>query len=92
MAEQSTGSGIFINKVYFWYTMSTTTIKVHTGTKLALDELGHEQESYDEVIARLIAEVKKKHARQELIEAYTSKKREDKQMVQEWERASAEVL
>lgn len=71
--------------------MSTTTIKIHTGTKLALDDIGQELESYDEVIARLIAEVKKKNVRQELIEAYTQKKKEDKFLVKEWDNASSEI-
>ncbi|MEK6900999.1 MAG: hypothetical protein AABX37_01520 [Nanoarchaeota archaeon] len=68
--------------------MSTTTIKIHDDTKHALDQMGLESETYDQVISKLISEVKKKNLVKELIEGYKNNAKRDKQIVQEWEHTS----
>jgi hypothetical protein len=43
-----------------WYTMSTTTIKIQTDTKSQIDQFReYKNESYDEVLKKLIYIVKK---------------------------------
>lgn len=68
--------------------MSTTTVKLHFSTKHALDDFRGNEESYDEVINRLISEVKSKNLVKELIAAYQNKANEDKKTVEEWESSS----
>ena len=68
--------------------METTTIKVHSETKHALDNIRSEQETYDQVISRLVAETKKKNLVKELVAAYQSRANEDKKIVREWDAAS----
>ena len=61
--------------------MDSATVKIHENTKEDLDELRQNYETYDDVINKLISEVKKKHLVKELIQAYKSKAKEDKQLV-----------
>lgn len=71
--------------------METCTIKVHTDTKQALDNFGAENESYDDIISKLLEEVNRKNIRQALIEGYQQNKHRDIQMAEEWETASLEL-
>lgn len=68
--------------------MGATTIKVYSKTKHALDDVRQEQETYDQVIFRLITQNKKKNLVKELIAAYQSKAGEDIKIAQEWDAAS----
>ena len=68
--------------------METTTIKLYPKTKHALDDIRQEQETYDQVISRLVIQTKKKNLVKELIAAYQSKAGEDKKITQEWDAAS----
>ncbi|MEK6809619.1 MAG: hypothetical protein AABY40_03020 [Nanoarchaeota archaeon] len=68
--------------------METTTIKVYLKTKHTLDDIKQEQETYDQVISRLVAQTRKKNLVKELIEAYQSKAGEDRKTAQEWDAAS----
>ena len=68
--------------------MQTTTIKLYPKTKHALDEVRQEQETYDQVISRLVTQTKKKNLVKELIAAYQSKAEEDIKTAQEWDAAS----
>jgi len=68
--------------------MQTTTIKLYPKTKHALDEFRQEQETYDQVISRLVSQTKKKNLVKELIEAYRSKAEEDIKTAQEWDAVS----
>ncbi len=68
--------------------MSATTIKLHFSTKHALDDFRGNEESYDEVIQKLISEVKSKNLVKELIAAYQNKAEEDKKIVAEWSPSS----
>ena len=78
----------FLNEVYFKYTMETTTIKLYPKTKHALDCLKQEQETYDQIISKMVAQVKKKNLVKELVEAYRSKAKEDQKIAEEWDAAS----
>lgn len=68
--------------------MEATTIKIHEETKLLLDEIKDDGESYDFVINRMVSEVKNKNLTKELVEAYGRKAKEDKQINKEWDKAS----
>lgn len=70
--------------------MSTTTIKLHSSTKHALDDFRGSEESYDEVVQKLISEVKSKNRVKELIAAYQDKAEEDKKTVEEWGSSSSD--
>ena len=71
--------------------MDTTTVKIHQSTKHSLDEVRGENESYDEVINKLLVEMKKKNLVKELIAAYKSMGTEDLDVLEEWESASKET-
>jgi poly(A) polymerase Pap1 len=68
--------------------MDTTTVKIHMSTKEDLDELRQNYETYDDIINKLISEVKKKNLVKELIEGYKSNAKRDKRIVEEWEHTS----
>ena len=68
--------------------METTTIKVYPKTKHALDDIRQEQETYDQVISRLVAQTRKKNLVKELIAAYQSKAEEDIKTAREWDAVS----
>lgn len=72
--------------------MDTTTVKIHRGTKSALDELKSNNESYDDVITNLISTSKNKNLKKELIEAYKSMGKKDLETLKEWEIASNEII
>ncbi len=78
-------------KVYQKYTMKVTTVKIYYKTKLSLDELKKDNETYDEVISRLIKKVKKMELKKELIKDYKSLGKEDLEILKEWEPVSAEL-
>lgn len=65
--------------------MEATTIKVYSKTKHALDDVRQEQETYDQVISRLVAQTKKKNLVKDLIAAYQAKAKEDIKTAQEWD-------
>ena len=71
--------------------MEITTVKLHKSTKSALDEVRQEDESYDDVIQKLLLEIKSKHLKNDLIEAYKQKSTEDLRILEEWEAVSVDV-
>lgn len=71
--------------------MEITTVKLHKETKIALDDLRSERESYDEVISKLISHHKNKNLHRELVHAYKSMGKQDLAILEEWENASREV-
>lgn len=71
--------------------MNVTTIKLHKGTKSALDEIRYQNESYDDIINKLISEIRNKNLKKELITAYKSMGKEDLKILEEWEVASKEI-
>src|SRR3989338_6333976 len=70
-----------ILKVYF---MEITTVKVQKRTKLALEELKTESESFDVVIAKLISYARKIDLKKKLIDAYKSMGKKDVLVLKEW--------
>jgi len=68
-----------------------TTIKIHQGTKSALDDLKKEHESYDNAIKRIVEAMKHKDLKNQLIEGYKSMGKEDLETLEEWEIASKEI-
>ena len=68
--------------------METTTVKLHRDTKLALDDLRSERESYDEVIGKLITHRKNKDLKKELMQGYKSMGKTDLAILEEWETSS----
>ncbi len=68
--------------------MQVTTVKLHKSTKAALDQLKGGRESYDELIAKLIAQNKRKDLRTELIRGYQNMGKADLKLLQDWEAAS----
>ena len=77
--------------VYFWYTIEITTVKIHKNTKSALDELKIDNETYDDIINRLISQIKNKNLKNELIKAYKNLDKEDLDTLNEWESASSDI-
>ena len=81
--------------LYIGYTngipMRVTTVKVLKSTKDALNELKNKKESYDEVIRKLVAKVREKTLKDELIEGYKRMGKESLEILEEWESASAEL-
>jgi len=71
--------------------MEVTTVKLHKGTKLALDRIKQRSESYDEIILKLLAEKKMKNLKSELVEAYSSMGEQDLKILEDWETASNEL-
>ncbi len=71
--------------------MEATTVKIHKNTKFALDTLKINNETYEEIINRLISERINKNMRKELIEAYKNMGKKDLEILEEWETASNEL-
>lgn len=71
--------------------MEATTIKLYKNTKSVLDSLRQKNESYDEVITKIISELRNKNLKKELIEAYKSMSKEDLKILEDWETTSKEV-
>lgn len=71
--------------------MDVTTVKLHKNTKLALDSLRKEQDSYDEIITRLIFLAKKRDIKERLVDGYKIMGKADLKLLEEWEIASKEV-
>lgn len=71
--------------------MKVTTVKIYQGTKYALDRLRTQSESYDEIIKKLITKLQNKDLKDQLIEAYKTKNKQDLKILDEWEPASKEV-
>lgn len=71
--------------------MEVTTVKVQKKTKSALDEFREEQESYDDVIQKLVSTAKQKELKKRLIEGYQNIGRDELELLEEWEPASQEV-
>ena len=70
--------------------MQTTTIKLHKGTKDALNWFKKDQESYDHAIHRLLSTLEKKNLREELVEAYKHMDLKEMKEFNEWDAASSE--
>ena len=68
-----------------------TTIKLEKSTKLELDGLKHESESYNVAIKRLISNTTNSNLKSELIEAYKGMGSKDLGLLKEWEQASNEM-
>ncbi|MBS3168736.1 hypothetical protein J4216_06420 [Candidatus Woesearchaeota archaeon] len=68
-----------------------TTIKLSKNTKSALDSLKTSNETYEDVISNLISEKKRKTLKDDLIEAYKSRGKQDLRILEEWESASANI-
>jgi len=68
--------------------MTTTTIKIHRNTKEVLDEFRKESESYDDIINKMISEIKNRYIIKELAEGYQTQARENKKIAKEWESTS----
>ena len=79
------------NEVYQKYTMEVTTIKLYKTTKAMLDSFKQKNESYDDIITRILSYFKNKNLKKELIEAYSNMGKEDLKILGEWENASGEV-
>lgn len=71
--------------------MNATTVKIMRKTKTALDELKSGRDSYDDVIAKLIENNRKKELRKELVRGYKSIGKEELEMLNDWDSASADV-
>jgi hypothetical protein len=68
-----------------------TTVKLHSRTKMALDELKGEFETYDALISKLAQQAKRRTTNEKLVEAYRSLGKDDIELLDEWETASKEV-
>lgn len=71
--------------------METTTVKIHKNTKFVLDTLKINNETYEDIINRLINEKINKNMKKELIEAYKSMGKKDLEILEEWKTASNEL-
>ncbi|HLD02685.1 MAG TPA: hypothetical protein VJC07_03240 [Candidatus Nanoarchaeia archaeon] len=71
--------------------MEITTIKLYKSTKSALDSFRQKNESYDEIITKMAADLKKKNLDKELIEGYKNMGKEDLKLLKEWDITSKEV-
>ena len=78
--------------VYFKYTVSVTTVKVYEETKLGLDEIRLDSESYDDIISRLILKFKRSMLRNNLKEGYLKNNADDLKLANEWENSSLELI
>ncbi len=65
-----------------------TTVKLSVRTKMALNGLKSERETYDQVISKLTAQAKEKTLKSSLAEAYKSLGKEELEILEEWEAAS----
>ncbi len=72
--------------------MEITTIKVQPKTKILLDHLKEERETYDEVISRIARQTKKKLMVKELIEGYQVNSKRDKEIAKEWDETIGDGL
>lgn len=72
--------------------MEITTIKLRKGTKIALDRLKEEKESYDAVIARLTDKAGAKDLKKALAEGYKSLSKEELGILKDWETATGEIV
>ncbi len=68
-----------------------TTVKLNKRTKATLDELKGERETYDDVISKLVSQVRVKSMKAELAEEYKKLGKDDLRLMQEWETASSEL-
>lgn len=71
--------------------MEITTVKIHKSTKVVLDTLKNNSETYEDIINRLISERINKNMKKKLIEAYKSMGKKDLVILEEWETASNEL-
>jgi len=71
--------------------MEITTVKLYKETKQTLDALKTKNETYDQLVQRLINYVKKKNLRSELIQAYKEMGTRDLALLEEWDSASLET-
>ena len=69
-----------------------TTIKVEKSTKSELDRLKLESESYNAAIKRLASNARNSNLKEELTEAYKAMGKEDLGLLEDWEKASSELL
>ena len=71
--------------------MDITTIKVRRQTKQELDLFRNRSESYDEIIRKLMTELRRKALTRQLVEAYRKMGKGDLALLEEWEAASREL-
>ena len=71
--------------------MEITTVKLRRKTKNELDTMRANQESYDQLISRLIIHIKRKELKKELIEGYKKMNQKDIEILEEWEGATLEL-
>ncbi len=71
--------------------MTSTTIKIHEETKMILDNIKKNDESYEDAIKRLISESKRSNLREKLIEGYKKRSEESLEILKEWENSSNEL-
>ena len=69
-----------------------TTVKIQSRTKHLLDDLKSEHQTYDQVIATLAQEAKKKHLVKEMVEGYKVRAKEDKKIAEDWDSTSSDGL
>ena len=70
--------------------MQATTVKIHPQTKMALDKLKEDSESYDDVIEKLVTAKNKKTLREELIREYQSITKDEVKEFNEWEETAVD--
>lgn len=71
--------------------MEITTVKVRKKTKSELDSMRAEQETYDHLISRLIAHLRRKELQKKLKEGYQKMGQKDLQILEEWEASGVEL-
>ena len=71
--------------------MEVTTIKLYKSTKFTLDSLRENNETYDDIITKIIIKLRDKNLKMDLIEAYKKTAERDLKIVNEWENASKEL-
>ena len=71
--------------------MQITTIKLQEKTKLALDTLKLDNETYDSAVERLISQIRTKDLRKVLAEGYKNQSKAHLALLDEWESASKET-
>ncbi len=72
--------------------MSVTTVKLYEETKFGLDEIRLENESYDDIISRLLMKFNRSVLKNKLREGYIRNSKEDTRLVNEWEISSSELI
>ena len=67
--------------------METTTVKLSKRTKVQLERLRRQHETYDQAIARLLASTDERDARTKLVAGYKATSARNRAVDKEWETA-----